>query len=227
MKPTETQETEELALLAELARPVAHECNNFLNNLLLQLAISENDLPESHRADWDRIRQAGKKLGRLLQEWQRQRKCFAEGPMRTAVQPLVQETVDASGAEGESLLFSVRMPVEPMWLACPRAETKRLYSAVLRYATAELRSFGVMQQTLEIQAHKNNGKIIFQVQEAGPGPGSLSWRDFDGNIQKSATDCTLLCSACQSFTERLSGSIRIDYATASRPALQLILPAAD
>lgn len=226
MKATEAQETEELALLAELARPVVHECNNFLNNLLLQLAISENDLPDAHRADWQRVRNAGKNLGRLLQEWQRQRISFADGPARTPVQPLVQEIVEAARLEDDSVLFSLHMPAEPLWLASPRAEAKRLCWILLRYATAELQAFAKEAPALEIQVDRIEGGISFHVQEIGPAPATLFWRDFDGDIKNGADECNLLAAACRSMTERLGGSIRIDKSSADRPVLLLKLPAA-
>jgi K+-sensing histidine kinase KdpD len=209
-----------------LARPVVHECNNFLNNLLLQLAISENDIPESHRADWDRVRHAGKKLGRLLQDWQRQPRPFTEGPARTAFQPVVQEIVDRSKSQGATAVFSVRLPEEPLWLACPRAELKRLCCILLRYAIAQFRELGETQQELEIQAHRRNDEIILQIQEVGPAPTSLSWRDFDAKTQGRAADHTLLVAACESMTERLGGRIRVESASGTRPALVLGLPAA-
>jgi C4-dicarboxylate-specific signal transduction histidine kinase len=224
MRSTEAHELEELALLAELARPLAHECNNFLNNLLLQLAISENELPEAHRKDWDRVRQRGKQLGRLLQEWQRQRKSFHDGPAKTEVQTLIHELVEASRLDGGAVALTVHLPAEPLWLAASRAEAKRLYWMLLRHAIAELGAGGNEPHALEIQCAMTQAQIVFQIQEAGPGPAVLSWRDFDDATRGNNGD-TLLVAACRLLAERLGGSIHRKNGSADRVAMLVSLPA--
>jgi hypothetical protein len=63
-------EWEQSALLGELARPVMHEVNNFLNNLLLQIALIDPALPPPLRDDLAKLVRQGKDLARLTQQWQ-------------------------------------------------------------------------------------------------------------------------------------------------------------
>jgi hypothetical protein len=225
MLSPEIKQLEELALLAELARPLVHECNNFLNNLLLQLAISANDLPEAQRSDWERIRQSGKNLGLLLNEWQRYRRASPDGG-KTEVQPLVQEIVAELGSEKGAVAVSMRLSPEALYLAGSRDEVKRLYRIMLQYAVDTLRRLGNANPALEIQVGIKADKIIFEIQEVGASPAMLLWPVFDETPASTAGICPLLVAACKSLTERLGGNIRIEKRSLKPCALQLALPAA-
>lgn len=52
MTTMEVNESEQLALLAELARPLVHESNNFLNNLFLHMMLLQDHMPAQLRSDW-------------------------------------------------------------------------------------------------------------------------------------------------------------------------------
>ncbi len=82
------------ALLGELARPAFHECNNFLNNCLLQFALIEEALPESLRADLASLRNQGKRLANLIAAWQGFRKPGAAEPVDIDLRDLLDEVVD-------------------------------------------------------------------------------------------------------------------------------------
>src|SRR5262245_21622083 len=70
----ERRELAAMADVAELAGPMAHEINNFLNVLLLQLAVLEQSIPEDLRTDVAEVRRQGKQLGALVKHWQQQRR---------------------------------------------------------------------------------------------------------------------------------------------------------
>src|SRR4051794_40549240 len=90
MAASDHKKLEESALLAELARPLVHECNNFLNTLFLQMTIMDKDLPEHLRADWGSIRREGKKLVHLIREWQSHRRPILESG-KTELNQLLQD----------------------------------------------------------------------------------------------------------------------------------------
>ena len=62
MSNSELDDTEQSAFLAELAGPLVHESNNFLNNLFLHMALFQEHLPDQRRADCDNVRKEGKQL---------------------------------------------------------------------------------------------------------------------------------------------------------------------
>src|SRR3989442_9789693 len=95
------RELEHAAILAELARPLVHECNNFLNTLLLQIALIHAELAEHLRGDLVRIRNQAKVLANLLLEWQRFRKPEEE-PLKADLNLQVQEAASEFQQKGES-----------------------------------------------------------------------------------------------------------------------------
>ena len=68
MKTVEFNESEQLALLAELARPLVHESNNFLNNLFLHMTLFQDHLPTQLKDDWESVRQRASSMEFLLRE---------------------------------------------------------------------------------------------------------------------------------------------------------------
>ncbi len=62
-----------LANLGTLASPITHEFNNFLNVLLLQIAVLEHELPDRRRGEFAVIRQQGKQVAELVRQWQQYR----------------------------------------------------------------------------------------------------------------------------------------------------------
>jgi signal transduction histidine kinase len=73
---------EHAALRGELARPMAHEFNNFLNNILMQVAILETMVPDALRTDLAVVSKESKKISKVIQDWQRW------GPRPNQQQPL-------------------------------------------------------------------------------------------------------------------------------------------
>ncbi len=81
--PEPVEESQLLADLGVLAGPMTHEFNNFVNVVLLQAAILETDMLDSHRDELARLRQHGKTIAALIQEWHRYR-----GRLPVVLQPL-------------------------------------------------------------------------------------------------------------------------------------------
>jgi hypothetical protein len=80
-------------LLGELARPVFHECNNFLNDLLMHIALLEGALPESARADFAILKNQAKQLAGLIADWQNYRKPNVPGPCELDLPSLCDEVL--------------------------------------------------------------------------------------------------------------------------------------
>src|ERR1017187_1272415 len=161
MNLADFNDLKQLAMQAELARPLAHECNNFLNNLLLQLAISEKSFPESSRAEWANLRREGKKLASLFQQWQRLRKQSSEGPTKIELNQLVQETIADLRAESSAIQLLLRPAAEPLWLLGFAGEVQRLVSLLLRHAIGVLESSGV--PALEMELGKSQDRIVLRL----------------------------------------------------------------
>src|SRR5438552_7438636 len=59
------------ALIGELARPMVHEVNNFLNTILLQVALLETAAPDAIRTDLALLRKESKNVAQIIQDWHR------------------------------------------------------------------------------------------------------------------------------------------------------------
>ena len=226
MQRWDFKELEQLALLAELARPLAHECNNFLNNLMLQLALSEKAFPESCRAEWANIRREGKKLASLFQQWQRQRKQSPEDPQRIDLNELVHDTVEELRSELPALVFHVRPAGLPLWLSGYAGEAHSLISLLLRYAVAALQRTGAENPAIEIQLATNRDRILLRLFEAGVSDAKLQWADFDDLASSERATLSLHALTCKSLVERLEGNIRIEPGADPRRILAVDLPLA-
>ncbi len=84
-----------LANLGALTSPLTHEFNNFLNVLLLQIAVLEHELPEKRRGDFRAIRQQGKNVAELVRQWQQYRSRQQAPPEPLDLNQVVGEAVEA------------------------------------------------------------------------------------------------------------------------------------
>src|SRR5437016_3011014 len=103
MKPGDRiyqRELEQSALLGELARALTHEWNNFLNTLVLQIAVVERELPEPLRNELANIQQEAKGLAELIRQWQSYRPPHATFSGTTAIDHVLRETVADLTEEG-------------------------------------------------------------------------------------------------------------------------------
>ncbi len=103
------------AIQAEVARAMVHEFNNFLNTLLLQIAMMEATAPAGLGRDITSIRQEGKKIAHLIKGWLGMRKKRADVPgpwdLNQVVADVVHKSGDASFSPGNILLELTPGPV--------------------------------------------------------------------------------------------------------------------
>ena len=85
-------ELEQMAMMGELARPLVHECNNFLNNWLLQVALFQAELPDNLRVRCETLRRESWMLAELLRQWQRFRNA-AEQAEKADLNMQLQEAI--------------------------------------------------------------------------------------------------------------------------------------
>lgn len=210
MNGSDLNNQKQLALLVELARPLTHECNNFLNNLLLQLAISEKSFPEPARSEWANIRREGKKLANLFQQWQRHRRHSFEVPTSIDLNQLVQETLEELRSESSTLQFHLEPTDEPIRLTVSAGEVQRLLSLLLQYSIAELRNGGVDIPAISIQLEKSRDRVLLRLGDAGKAGATLRWADFDELASSDRTTLSLTALTCKSMVDRLEGTIRLE-----------------
>lgn len=221
MNASDLKELEQLALLAELARPIAHETNNFLNNLLLQLAISEKSFPEPIRADWHSIRREGRKLADLLQQWQRQRKPGAEEPGPIDLNKVMHEMVHALRPEAGAIVVVFKPAAEAVRVAGFAGDVQRLFLLLLRFALA-----GSTGPAIEVRLEKCHARVILRILDAHSSDANIRWSDFEDIAPTERSTLSLPALACRALVERLGGRVGIEKDAAGRLSLAIDLPLA-
>jgi signal transduction histidine kinase len=195
-----------LADAAECASPVAHEMNNFLNSLLLHLAVLQAQLPPEHRTGLDLICREAKGMATLVHQWQNcRRRGTAE--LECDLNQAVRVAVDSLSIAGTRPTVRVELSGGAMTVRGPLADLARVCSFLVRHAVAVTPADGA----ITVRTKRCDGKIILSVEDAGPSvaPEQLG-RLFDPHpTGRDGTD-GLELAACKGIARRSGGSIRAE-----------------
>ena len=219
------RELEHAAVLAELARPLVHECNNFLNTVLLQIALIQGELPENLRADLVRIRNQAKVLANLLLEWQRYRKS-EEGPAKSDLNVQVQEAANEFRQVHETNLPIV-LALFPQALLVPGSavDIKRLCYLLFRYVLTIRDEFGVAT-ALEVRTGQAQTRVFLSLREHGADALPAEWlTPFADQSVASSSSEGLIPAGCKSLARRLQGRIHVRQSADGRKTLVVEWPA--
>jgi len=91
-------ELHRLADIGELAGPLAHEINNFLNVLVLNVAVLEQLIPEELHAELQQIRRQGLAAAELVRQFQQSRRRPQSAPQPLDLHGLLQGALTALSA---------------------------------------------------------------------------------------------------------------------------------
>lgn len=197
------RELEQTAVLAELARPLVHECNNFLNTLLLQIALLEGELAEQHRSNFARIRHDGRALAKLLQEWQRFRPP-AKSPAKTDLNTQLERAVEALQDEQNSALpIQLHLADHPVKIPAAPQDLKRLCYFLLTHAL-NLRDSGPAAPLEVVTAANEEMKSLTLRQPSA----NSSW--LNGFRDDKEGGARLLPAACRGLVHRLQGQLQLE-----------------
>lgn len=190
-------EAEELQLLADLgvlAGPMTHEFNNFVNIVLLQAAILEADSLDHGREELIRLRQHGKAVTQVIQEWHRCR-----GRQQIDLHPVdlhtaIQHVVACWNDEVVDKIHLELMQRIPSVLATS-ADLIRLLRFLLRNALA-------VASTVTIRTSVAGETILLRVEDDGPTvPPEQLVRFFEPVALRPGT-VGLELAACESIVRR-------------------------
>jgi C4-dicarboxylate-specific signal transduction histidine kinase len=177
-----------MANLGTLAGPVTHEFNNYLNVILLQVAMLEQELAGKRRGELTVIRQQGKSVAELVRQWQQYR--YRQPPALQAVDlnrvvRQVTEALDreppafgelrirlapAGGAgppEAEVPGVWVRLALDAQLppVSATVADLQRLVRFLVMNAAAAIMSAPGL---VTVQTQAADGKVLLRVEDNGP-----------------------------------------------------------
>jgi signal transduction histidine kinase len=231
-----------LAQVGELAGPVAHEFNNFLNTILLQVAVLELDAPERLRAEFAQIRRQGNEVTAVVKQLQQYRRKRQPVPQPLDLNRLVRETVATlvrPSAEllREPLLRPAPAPPEGEGSAPPPGVPVSLELAadlppvtgsrpdLQRLLTFLLSNAAAVSPAVTVRTERADGWALLHVEDRGPAvdPGLLPRFFEPGPAVRPGTN-SLELAACKTLVRRLQGKIQGENRPDGGLAVRVELP---
>jgi signal transduction histidine kinase len=215
-------ENQALADVAECASPVAHEMNNFLNALLLHLAVLETQLPADQRPGLEQIRREGNAMATLVHQWQNYRRRRIGDPA-CDLNLVVRAALDQSSTRVGGPNIRAGLSDTPVSVRGPLAELVRLCRFLVRNAVAVTPTDG----TVTVRTARSDGRGVLRVEDAGPtvAPDQLSGLLTAHPVGRTGTN-GLELAACKSIVRRLHGTITAENRGGGGVVVTVELPAA-
>lgn len=196
--------------LGSLAQPLAHEFNNFLNNLVLHLAVLEHQLGEAFRPKLIQVRQLGGEVAQLVKRYQqyRQRHTAAARPvdlnalLRDAVQTVLQPDSRRPGAPVPQV--ALKLASDLPGLVGAAADIRRCCTFLIANAVRVTES-----GTVRVRTELVDRRLLLHVEDEGPSAAADDLHQlFElGKTARPGTE-PLELAACQSIVRRLGGRLR-------------------
>ncbi len=196
-----------LADWAEVGGPVAHEFNNFLNALLLHIAVLELKMTPEQRHGLADLRQQGKGIAKVVQQWQNYHRRPPGASQSVDLNTVAREAVQAL-TESEPRV-RLELTTESVVVPGLAAEIKRLVTFLLRSAVAVTPPDG----TVTVRTGREADMTFLRIQDAGPALDPLHLAEFFdlGPVRRDGRN-SLELAACKTFVRRLQGKITAENA---------------
>jgi signal transduction histidine kinase len=229
--------------VAELVDPVIHEFNNFLNALLLHVAVLEPEVPQERQSDLAVLRKQGAWIKETILQFQKHRRSQRPSPRPADLHSCIWAAIDSlrdgslpnlhvmgpsrqllpnldtAGGIPVLLDFTSFLPQ----VVGPASDLQRLCAFLLRNAAA-VSSPG---QPVEIRTQLIDNKVILRVEDAGPKvEEALLSRAFSPSSSARPGTDWLELAACKSIVKRMQGGILAENRAAGGLAVVVELPPA-
>jgi signal transduction histidine kinase len=224
-------EEEWLANVNELVGPILHEVNNFLNTVLLHVAVLEAEVAETHAPDLAEIRRQGGVLAALVGRFQQCRQRQRPAPEPVDLNGIISEVVAAlgSGLSGPGQALPAHTPVR--WLPAPElppvqgsaGDLKRLFTFLLKNAVAA----SPETEPVTIRTEKEKGRVVSVIEDRGPpAAADLLANFFDPGVVGREGTNSLELAACKALVRRLQGKLHCENRAGGGVTITVELPAA-
>jgi C4-dicarboxylate-specific signal transduction histidine kinase len=219
-----------LADVGETSVPVAHEFNNFLNALMLHVAVLQYKPPEAIPEGLAEVRQQAMASADLVQQFQNYRRRTTEAPRpaelnraaRAAVRrlggaPAAAETIlhvpmPPGGPGSVSVAVRCRLDLADGALPAPGppGDLKRLCVFLLRNAAG---AAALNEGCVVVRTSHAHGKVVLRVEELGT---AVPWADllrlFEPTAPAREGTSGLELAACRTLARRTHGALRAEEA---------------
>jgi hypothetical protein len=237
--PEELAEVEWLADLGEIVGPVTHEFNNFLNTLLLQVAVLDMSAPEGLKAELATIRRQGREMAAVVKHVQQLRRrrrgearpaelnrALTETVAALATRPAGGESgprlrrADGDTAEPGDVVLRLRLGAGLPRAAAGSPDLRRLCRFLVGGTAWVVAGGGELTVATDV----TGAGLMLRLEVSGAAAGALA-RLLEGPLASEGTH-GLELAACQSLVRRLGGTLRAEPGPNGREAVVVELPAA-
>jgi signal transduction histidine kinase len=212
-------ELSSLADAGELAAALAHEVNDFLNVLHLQLTVLELKSPPDPQGDLIELRRQAKQLAELIRHWQRSRSHPSQ--FRPIDLGLVLHRLDLEPGP-----VAVHIDVAPnvRLIQGIVTEVRRLVTFLIKNAISAA-SPGPGQVSVRVEPADRSVRL--RVEDSGPKlPEDLLARVFEPSFAGRPRMDGLELAACRGIVRRMNGTIHAENVATGGFAVVVELPAA-
>ncbi len=190
-----------LAEVGEASAPLAHEFNNFLNALLLHIAVLQIKLPSESRIGLEEVRRQAMDVAGLIQQFQNYRRRTPAPPGPTVLNRVVRTAAALAGAAIRLDLADGELSV-----VAPYADLKRLCLLLLRNAVGAAAATG---GDVAARTARSGGRIVLRVEDGGPplSPEAAA-RLFEPSAPARDGVNSLEMAVCRTLVRRMQGAVR-------------------
>jgi signal transduction histidine kinase len=216
--------------VGEVAAPLAHELNNWLNALLLHVAVLEQEVPESCRSELSQVRRQSKQLAELIKEWQQYRQAQHNASEPIDANQIVRDTLSEPTSAGQSAAWGAGA-APPVKLALAARLPKVLGSAVdlkrlLRFLLNQTLPIIPAGKTATVRTDTAGADVVLRLEWEGPaGAVEMLTGKLDLSAEREGRDC-LEMVACDTLVRRMQGRLRLEKVAKSGNVIVVELPVA-
>jgi signal transduction histidine kinase len=228
----ELRQQEWLANLGELTGPVAHEVNNFLNSLLLQIAVLDQRAPEQTRFALAGVRRQGQETSAMLGTLQAYQNCQPPVAQVVDLNSTVAKIVQGLQEAAAISLHRCHHDVPPITLSATTdrlavagtsSDVKRLCEFLLRNAAAAASQSSGGSVTVRTERLKD--RALLQIEDSGPAVSAAQIAQlFEPHLNCRAGTNSLELAASKTLARRLEGNIRAESGSAGGLKMSVSLP---
>jgi signal transduction histidine kinase len=202
------EELARLRDLADLGYLVAHEINNLLNNIVLQLSIIELTAPGQSTGELQTIRRTAGNTAAKLHRFQQLSHEHLRPAELVNLNSVILEVSEGYLRNSPSPRLQLELDDRSPRVSAPPADVRRLVDLLLREATAVL---DCREGTIVLQTEQLANQVRLAIEDTGPQvPEALLASLFEPFEAVRAGSDGLRLAICRAILRRLQGSIQAE-----------------
>jgi len=194
------------ALLGELARPMVHEFNNFLNTVLLQVALLEATAPPELRADIALLAKESKNVAKVIQEWHRLNRPVQPKAELLDMNESVREVLKNPLLKGISgAHVSVDLTSSALGVYATAFSLRQLFLLLVTGALKGSPKKGSSQTKIKVRTQKKQQQAVLTVSDSGPRLSAQAVAELFDPVQSQRSGLEL--AVAYTLAERMHGHL--------------------